>query len=46
MMAALLVVRPGPVVASIFLGALTYGAVLILAGGIRLRRGMLPELTL
>jgi O-antigen/teichoic acid export membrane protein len=46
MTAALLLVRPGPVVASILLGALTYGAVLILAGGIRLRRGMLPELTL
>ncbi|HEY7029060.1 MAG TPA: flippase [Gemmatimonadales bacterium] len=46
MAAVLLVFRPGPVVASIFLGALTYCAVLILAGGIRLRRGMLPELTL
>jgi len=46
MTAALLLVRPGPVVASILLGGLTYGAVLILAGGIRLRRGMLPELTL
>ena len=46
MTAALLLVRPSPVVASILLGALTYGAVLILAGGIRLRRGMLPELTL
>jgi len=46
MVEALLLVRPGPVVASILLGALTYGAVLILVGGIRLRRGKPPELTL
>ncbi len=35
MVEALLVLRPGPVVASILLGALTYGAVLILVRGIR-----------
>lgn len=46
MMAALLVLQPGSVVASIFLGVLAYSAVLILVRGIRVRRGMPPELTL
>jgi hypothetical protein len=37
---------PLPPTAALPLGALTYGAVLVLAGGLLLRRGMLSDLTL
>lgn len=42
----LMVTRAVPWWAAIALGVVTYGAVLILIGGLRFRRGSLPELTL